>query len=296
MFDYIKPIDELLASHKIEPTRYEPPKQVFPKFLIIGAPKCGTTAAVVNLIRHPDVWMPTDKIIKRINGADAKGVEPHFFSRDANYRRGLDWYARYFEDGEGHACIGEKTPNYLMSIEAQQRIAQNFPDMKLIILVREPVSRAYSFWRHMVQEQVDWSGNDWHTMSFEAAVEHDLSVNTSDISLLGGGCYSLHIAQLLKYFKRSQIHIAITERVWAEREVEYGRMFDFLGVPGLEGQEYRQFHQRGKGVIHNELGDVSKATLDTLDEYFALFNRELRELLDDPIDEWERLRNRPQVN
>lgn len=111
-----------------------------PNFLIIGAPKAGTSALAAYLEAHPDVYIPPEK-------------EIHFFNlhytidRADNYSRGLDWYRSKFEDAGAARAVGEATPSYMLDEDAPGRIARAIPDAKLIAILRNPVDRAYShYW------------------------------------------------------------------------------------------------------------------------------------------------------
>jgi len=116
---------------------------VFPTFLILGAAKAGTTALYELLSQHPQIYLPFDK-------------EPMFFSHDENYRRGFDWYIKtYFEGAENYPARGEATPHYLYWAEkTAARIASHIPiqDARLVIILRNPVTRAYSWYWNMVKE------------------------------------------------------------------------------------------------------------------------------------------------
>lgn len=97
-------------------------------FLIIGAAKSATTWLQKSLTQTPSIYMP--------------GPEMHFFSRE--YHRGMDWYRSQFEDCEAASLIGEKSNSYLAEPQAASRIRHDFPDVRLIVQLRDPVQRAYS--------------------------------------------------------------------------------------------------------------------------------------------------------
>lgn len=104
-----------------------------PDFLCIGAMRAGTTTLWDMLGRHPRVWMPTVR------------KEIHFFdNRDGGWDKGLDWYAAHFDAAPADAVAGEITPNYLFFPEACPRIAETLPDVQLIVMLRDPVKRAWS--------------------------------------------------------------------------------------------------------------------------------------------------------
>lgn len=109
-----------------------------PNFIIIGAAKSGTTTLYEYLCRHPQIYMCTPK-------------EPDFFSVDANYAKGMDWYYSLFKDAKATQICGEASTTYSrwhqhpLSVE---RIHSELPKVKLIYIMRHPVDRAYSFYIH----------------------------------------------------------------------------------------------------------------------------------------------------
>ncbi len=120
-----------------------------PNFIIAGAMRCGTTSLNGYLREHPEVAVSTPK-------------EVHFF--DVHYDEGLEWYLRHFPDSDMATAIGEATPDYLHHPDALHRIAQTIPEVKLLILLRNPVDRAYSHYWHN-------RSRDKEPLSFEAALE-----------------------------------------------------------------------------------------------------------------------------
>ncbi|MGH3347937.1 MAG: sulfotransferase family protein [Nocardioides sp.] len=123
-----------------------------PTFLIIGAPKAGTTALHAALSAHPDVFVSNPKEPKYWLCDDAPppawcGPGDAHSQREWTWRR--DDYRRLFDDAGGHRARGESTPFYLWSRGAHRRIAEALPDVKLIAVVRDPIDRAYSNWMHL---------------------------------------------------------------------------------------------------------------------------------------------------
>lgn len=120
-----------------------------PNFIIIGAQKAGTTWLAHMLRQHPNVFMPQQEV--------------HFFNFKKNFNQGINWYKQHFKDAKPGQVVGEKTPNYLWIASEEehrqagrkrhqanihQSIAQTLPDVKLIVVVRNPVKRAISAINH----------------------------------------------------------------------------------------------------------------------------------------------------
>lgn len=109
-----------------------------PHFIIIGAMKCGTTTLYRHLDQHPDVDMSRDK-------------ETDFFVAEKNWTKGLEWYRNQFTAED--KLRGEASPNYTKMRDfpgVPARIAATCPDVRLIYILRDPVVRAESQYRHSV--------------------------------------------------------------------------------------------------------------------------------------------------
>ncbi len=105
---------------------------MLPEFLIVGAPKCGTTALAESLGQHPGLFIPERK-------------ELSFF--DVNWERGAGWFASYFDAARDGQLRCEATPDYFATPIAAERIAETNPTCKLIVLARDPIKRAQShYW------------------------------------------------------------------------------------------------------------------------------------------------------
>lgn len=105
-----------------------------PTFLILGAPKCGTTSLHTLLSRHPDVFMAPSK-------------DPLFFELNAEYRQGpAAYWERYFRDWKGEQAIGEARPTKLMLPYVPDRVRRCLPDARLIAILRDPADRVFSHW------------------------------------------------------------------------------------------------------------------------------------------------------
>lgn len=106
---------------------------MLPNFLIIGAPRSGTTWMARNLRQHPDIYMPRKK-------------ELHFF--DAHYEKGIEYYEAFFEARDQESAVGEATPAYLHGLytdyDVPMLIRKHLSSAKLIACLRNPVDRAYS--------------------------------------------------------------------------------------------------------------------------------------------------------
>jgi hypothetical protein len=176
-----------------------------PTFLGIGAPRAGTTWLNTLLASHPDVYMPSLR------------DEIRFF--DQHYRRGLGWYERLFcppEHAGRYRAIGEISPQYLECPQCPERISSTLPASKLIVILRHPVSRAYSQYGFFVQRR-NYRG------TFEAFVaERPRSLER--------GFYSRYLKRYLRYFDRDRILALLFEEAFADISRTKETVAGFLGV------------------------------------------------------------------
>ena len=125
-----------------------------PNFLIIGVAKAGTTSLYKYLEQHPDVYMSS---FKEPGFFAFEGQKLDFQGPAANKRinkwsvTDIDSYRQMFADVENQKAIGEATPLYLYYGQSRDRIKKYVPDAKLIVMLRDPVERAFSNYVWVVQ-------------------------------------------------------------------------------------------------------------------------------------------------
>lgn len=201
-------------------------------FFILGAAKCGTSSLYYYLDQHPDILMSTPK-------------ETLFFEKD--YKKDLTYYrGKYFPNYKGEAFLGEARHRNLYLPFVPERIAESFPDAKLIIILRNPVDRAYSHYLHRKNRGVE-------LLNFKDAIKEDemrikngiLFKNQSDIekylkqlatdgamleyrTYLDSGYYVEQIERYLKLFNRDQIFITFTEDLKKDVRKTYFDLLAFL--------------------------------------------------------------------
>jgi hypothetical protein len=127
-----------------------------PNFLIIGAPKAGTTAMYKFLRQHPQIFMPENK---EPGFFAYRGKQPDFAGPGDAYAWTNRWsvveleaYQHLFDGGKGAISLGEATTMYLYWPPAAQTIKQYVPDARLIAILRNPVDRAFSHYRHLIRD------------------------------------------------------------------------------------------------------------------------------------------------
>jgi hypothetical protein len=181
----------------------------WPNLFVVGAPKAGTTSLWQHLDRHPDIWMAPVK-------------EPQYFS-------GV-WYdepsyLRLFEPGMRFGLRGEASPTYLAAPGVAERIKHASPDARIVIMLRDPVDRAYSKYSQEANRAAE-------TRSFAAAVEEQIREPAPDgrpSAYVGSSLYADAVARYLGTFG-SQVHVIVFEEFARDTRAEVRKLFAFLDV------------------------------------------------------------------
>jgi hypothetical protein len=192
-----------------------------PDFLIIGAQKCGTT------------WLW--EIIKQHPGTDlGKEKEIQFFSATNNYRRGREWYYAHFKKLDAKKMIGEASTDYLYdrilidNITSDtllpcipELVKNELPDVKILYILRDPVRRAISAYRHHLQ----YRRFSPKTGLVEAAKKHPR------LRIIERGYYAHYLELWQKHFHPNQMHsLVFEEDVVRHPEKSIQDVYTFLGL------------------------------------------------------------------
>ena len=255
--------------------------RLLPDFLIIGTQRGGTTSLYHYLEAHPCIEPATTK-------------EIHFFDRRVN--KGLAWYRGHFptsiekyyvERLRGRAFVtGEASPSYLFHPHAPKRIAKALPHTKLIVLLRNPIDRAYSQYYHSLEL-------GYESLPFEEAIEGEEERTARErekilkdesyesyaykhLSYLTRGIYVDQLRVWMDLFPREQFLILKSEDFYADPGATLKRVLDFLNLPEMETQvrakEYKQYN-------NTTYSKMDPALRKRLVEYFEPHNARLYEFL-----------------
>jgi sulfotransferase family protein len=185
-----------------------------PNLVVIGAMKCGTSALHRYLDLHPEIAMSDPKELNFFYGPDGHlGDAWH----PGNWRRGSAWYASHWP---GAAPVrGESSPGYTSPshIGVAERMAALIPSAKLVYLVRDPVDRALSQYRHHVAEGTE--GRAPEEALLDPASQY-----------VPRGRYFDRVRPFLEVFPRDRIAIVSREELLTERRMALRTLFDFLEV------------------------------------------------------------------
>lgn len=239
-----------------------------PNFMIIGAQKSGTTWLAHNLRHHPDVFMPEGEV--------------HFFSSEQNRSKGLSWYQERFAGVTSEKAIGEKTPEYLCVggerdksqwPDVHKRIHETLPDVKLIVLLRNPVERAISAVHHQIRQS---RISPLHNLD-DVLLGHNRAY--ARFRILEYGNYFSHIQAYHECFDPKQMLILIYEEDVAEDPVSgLKKVCEFLDIdssfqfPAKQKRVGKRHSSRVSLVIRYYLPFLRRIAR-FIDPYFPDYNK-----------------------
>ncbi len=244
--------------------------RALPHFIIIGVQKGGTSTLFELLKQHPDIQTSCFK-------------EVHYY--DFNYSKGIHWYKSFFPVNKKNSKViyGEASPYYIFHPLAPERLYKDNPNVKLIVMLRNPVHRAYSHY------QMEKRKGREKLSSFEEAIQIEeqrtmqgyktisskkKSYNYAHqiYTYLARGRYNEQIELWLKYFSREQLLILTSEDFFSNPVKSLERVYQFLGVPCVFPKDLTAKNQ-------GQYLPVSKETIAHLRAYYKPYNESLSALL-----------------
>jgi len=245
-----------------------------PGFLIVGAQRCGTTSLFKTLSQHPAV----------LPAVLHKGV--HYF--DTAYDHGTAWYLGHFPTLRAAEAVrrrhgvtavtGESSPYYMFHPHAPARIAADLPDVKLLVLLRDPVERAYSAHAHEL-------ARGFESEPFERALELESSRIAGERekmladpgyeshhfqhnAYLTRGQYVEQLLHLTDLFGRERLHVIDSDEFFAEPRPAFDGVCDFLELPHWPDITFGKHNARARAPM--DAGPRAR-----LDAHFAPFDEHL---------------------
>ncbi len=259
------------------------PLRILPDFLIIGVQKGGTTSLYSYLMEHPSILPPRTK-------------EVQFFVR--YYQKGSNWYRGqfptviqkyYLKHVFQRDCItGESSTENLFYPHTARKVAQLLPRAKIIALLRNPVDRAYSQYRHNTRR-----GRE--PLSFEEALDMEEARTREERERVQGdpnyfnlayqqraykarGIYADQLQPWLNAFPKEQILLIKSEDFFTDTATFYQEVLRFLGVPVMLPGRLREGF-KAHHVSTNGPDRMEPATRKRLLAYYEPHNARLYQLL-----------------
>ncbi|MGA8112421.1 MAG: sulfotransferase [Actinocatenispora sp.] len=274
-----EPVKRLVHAGSVTVGRLSAGHRMLPSFLIAGGQRCGTTSLYRALAAHPAV----------LKAVLHKGV--HYF--DVDYQRGPAWYRGHFPLHSTARRVAARTglraqtfessPYYMYHPLAAERIAAELPDVRLIVLIRDPVERAYSQHAHEVARGFETERDFATALALEedrlAGEDYLLRTDPDHHShahqhhaYTERGQYVDHLVRLADAFGRQRIHVVESERFFTDPEPVYDGVLAFLDLPNLGYPPFERHNARRRAP----LPDAVRAGLT---EHFAPYNARLADWL-----------------
>jgi len=224
---------------------------VLPNFFIVGGIKCGSTSLYQYLAQHPDIFMCPVKepsFFSDYGGIQTKYVFSKMkkgFSEQPLYQKpnkkfqnlSKDEYLLLFDEVKDEKIIGEATPHYLMDMNSAEMIYELCPDAKILISLRDPIERIYSWYLSTTRTKIDAN-------SFGKIIKHDFKNFGTTGSVKGWtnqyenslrpSFYSDQVEKYFNVFGRKQVKIVTFEEIFLG-DIRKG-ITDILKFLGLENE------------------------------------------------------------
>jgi hypothetical protein len=246
-------------------------------YIIVGAQKAGTTSHIFHLNLNKDVYCYPNEL--------------HFFDNEDNFNINNECDITKYENNFLNAnkkIIGEKTPIYMVKKICIDRIYKYYPDIKIIIILREPISRAFSQFKMGYRNKSVTNFCDeieLNLLSHEKK-DKDKAFITSQCyhtTYLERGMYSEHIKNIYKYYKKENVYIGIAEEILNNPLEEYNKIYSFLGVDHIDKINFADNIHKD----YNNNLEISNDYYFKLYDIYKKYNDELYELLGRKINLWE---------
>lgn len=206
-------------------------RPMLPNFLVIGAPKAGTTSLWDFLRAHPQVYMPAD--VKETNYFVLEGKRASY--RGPGDEEGLNRvavtdrarYERLFDGVTDEMAVGEVSPFYMSDADIPRRISACIPRAKMVAILRNPVDRAFSSYLHLVRD-----GRE--TLDFATALQREAERAAANWEPLWRyrdlGLYHKYLSRYYELFDPGQIRVYLFEELIGDKRETLANLMQFLGI------------------------------------------------------------------
>jgi Sulfotransferase domain len=252
--------------------------RALPSFVVVGGQRCGTTTIFQTLSHHPQVLRPVVD----------KGTDYYTL----HFSRGLDWYRAQMplratvharSARRGQAQVFEACTYYMFHPLAVERMARDLPDVKLVVMLRDPVERAFSAYKHEFARGFEAEADFYAALQLEPArlageverMRRDVdyqSFSHRHHAYRSRGQFAEQLSRIYEHYPPAQVHVMQSESFFADPAGEFGRLTSFLGLQPWRPATFGQHNARPSQTMPPE------AQL-FLTEHFREHNDALAELL-----------------
>lgn len=225
-------------------------RRMIPDFLIIGAQKGGTSSLFYYLKFHPQIKRPIKK-------------EIHFFN--IYFDKGIDWYKAHFPLKSKKYITGEASPDYIFHPDSPKRIKKLNPNTKIIVLLRNPIERAYSAYQMNKRMGIDPRPTFKEAIKYELEHKdefaHTYNYEKHNYFYLERGKYASQLNPWLDYFDKDHILVIESESFFKEPSKELKKVYQFLSIESSLPSHY-------KAMNVGKYPPLSKEVYKSLKDYF----------------------------
>ncbi len=216
-----------------------------PDFVVVGAPKCGTTSLHHYLAQHPDVFLPGQKELHYFSHAhmtrNSSGPGDAHVLRSACATRAE--YEAFFTGAQDARAVGEVSPSYLYYADAADALRAELGEIRIVVVVRDPIEKAYSQYMHLVRDNRE-------PLSFRDALEAEQQRTHSGWAALwryaGSSLYMPGIERYRSTFGAERVKVIVQDDLRADPATALAELFAFVGVdPAFEPDTGRTYHRSG---------------------------------------------------
>jgi hypothetical protein len=256
-----------------------------PDVLIIGTQRGGTSSLFQYLSRHPDVVRSVRK-------------EVEYFSTD--HAKGWTWYRAHFPlrlRAALHRLVFrrrliafEATPDYLLMPQVAERVAEELPDAKIIALLRDPIERTYSGYKHMMRYGLEERSFAEALQAEPRVLEEELPRIEADpdydavpyrrYAYAHRGLYADQLAPWVERFAPDRLLVLEAEELFEDEPGTYLRVLEYLGLRRWLPAE---FHNHSNLAPVPAPSKIDPEVRSRLEDYFRPHNEKLEKLLDRPF-------------
>jgi hypothetical protein len=225
---------------------------MMPNFFVVGAARASTTSLNRYLSQHPEIFIPPGKEMHFFAAEHFPCTGPGDESMNRLVVRDEKQYTQLFDGVTAEKAIGETSPFYLCLPGTAERIARAVPDAKILMILREPVARAYSAYMFLARE-----GRE--TLSFEEGLNLEAERKAKGFEPMWWykelSLYYSQVKRYLEVFGREQVKVLVYEEFYADPASGLRDVFAFLGV--------RQDVAIDTSIHYNVAGEVKARKLYT---------------------------------
>lgn len=246
---------------------------VLPNFLLLGAPKAGTTALAEFFRQHPHICFSRPK-------------ETWFFTR--RYDRGIEWFASHFDHYRGETAIGEGSAGMLVCSKAPQRIAACIPDARLICVLRNPIERAFSHYYFYL-----YTGKTKECRPFGDVIRDEDSEIGRDV--VEQGKYIQHLRRYEEHFSRDQLDVALYRTLREDPQHLVKQLYDGLGVDSSYTPVTESRHNVTKYPVSDTLYAAIRSGWTAIESHFDRWMPALTDTVRSQVRQWLFAREKPEM-